>query len=84
MHRVGLLESTTASTRCRSAVSLFRLADIVLRGTTGLREKQLIPRVSVCAALSIAGLLQRWVAALHPAWAVPETTEGVGTRDRLY
>jgi hypothetical protein len=84
MHRVGLLGSTTASARCRGAVSLFRLADIVPRGTTGLSEKQLIPRVSVCAALSIAGLLQRWVAALHPAWAVPETTEGVGTRDRLY
>jgi hypothetical protein len=65
MHRVGLLGSTIASTRRRGALSLFRLASVVLGGTAGLYEKQLIPRASVRAALSIAGLLQRWAAALH-------------------
>jgi hypothetical protein len=66
MHRVGLLGSTIASTRRRSALSLFCLASVVLRGTTGLYERHIIPRASVKAALSIAGLLQRWAAALHP------------------
>jgi hypothetical protein len=66
MHKLGLLGSTVASTRRRGALSLFRLASVVLRGATGLYEKGLIPRASVRAALSIAGLLQRWAAALHP------------------
>lgn len=66
MHKVGLLGSTIATTRRRGALSLFRLASRVLRGTTGLYEKHLIPRASVRAALSIADLLQRWAAALHP------------------
>ena len=66
MHKVGLLGSTIASTRRRSALSLFRLASVVLRWAAGLYEKHLIPRAGVKAALSIAGLLQRWAAALHP------------------
>jgi hypothetical protein len=66
MHRLGLLGSTIASTRRRGALSLFRLASMVLRGTTGLYVRHAIPRSSVMAALSIAGLLQRWAAALHP------------------
>jgi hypothetical protein len=66
MHKAGLLGSTIASTRRRGALSLFRLASVVLRGSTGLYERHLIPRASVRAALSIAGLLQRWAAALHP------------------
>jgi hypothetical protein len=66
VHKVGWLGSAIASTRRRGALSLFRLASAVLRGTTDLYEKQLIPRVSLSAALSIAGLLQRWAAALHP------------------
>jgi hypothetical protein len=44
MHKVGLLGSTIASTRRCSALSLFRLASVVLRETTGLYEKQLIVR----------------------------------------
>jgi hypothetical protein len=40
MHKVGLLASTIASTRRGSALSPFRLASVVLRGTTGLYEKQ--------------------------------------------
>jgi hypothetical protein len=63
---LGLLGSTVASTRRRGALSLFRLASEVLHGATGLYEKRLIPRASVRAALSIAGLLQRWAVALHP------------------
>jgi hypothetical protein len=66
MHKVGLLGSTVASARRRGALSLFRLASMVLRGTVGLYQKQLIPKASVRAALSIAGLLQTWAAALHP------------------
>jgi hypothetical protein len=66
MHGVGLLGSAIASTRRSCALSLFRLASVVLRGTTGLYEKHLISSASVSAALSMAGLLQSWAAALHP------------------
>jgi hypothetical protein len=66
MHRARLLGPTIAITRRRGALSLFRLASVVLRGTTGLYEKHLVPRASVKAALLVAGLLQRWAAALHP------------------
>jgi hypothetical protein len=85
MHKVGLLGCTVVTTRRRGALSLFRLAGVVLRGTTGLYEKQLIPRASVRAALSIAGLLQRWAAALHPCLspAITEIAGGVGAHDRI-
>jgi hypothetical protein len=66
MHKVGLLASTIASTRRHSALSLFRLASVVLRAAAGLYEKHVIPRAGVKAALSVAGLLQRRAAALHP------------------
>ena len=66
MHKVGLLGSTIAITRRRGALSMFRLASAVLRGAAGLYEKHVIPRAGVKAALSVAGVLQRWAAALHP------------------
>jgi hypothetical protein len=66
MHKMGLLGSTIVNTRPHCALSLFRLASVVLRGATGLYEKHVIPRAGVKAALSVAGLLQRWAAALHP------------------
>lgn len=59
MPRVGLLGSTIASTRRRGALSLFRLASVLLRGTIGLYKKRLSPRATVKAALSIAALLTR-------------------------
>jgi hypothetical protein len=65
MHKAWLLGSTIASTR-RRAMGLFRLASVVLRGTTGLYERHIIPRASVRATLSIASLLQPWAAVLHP------------------
>jgi hypothetical protein len=40
--KMGLLDSTTASARRRGALSLFRLAGVVLRGTTGLYERHII------------------------------------------
>jgi hypothetical protein len=66
MHRQGLLRSAVASRRRRGALSLFRLASVVLRTTTSLYERHMIPRIAVKAGLSISGYLERWAAALYP------------------
>jgi hypothetical protein len=66
MHRPGLLRSAVASSRRRGALSLFRLASVILHTITRLYERHMIPRIGVKAGLSISGCLERWAAALYP------------------
>jgi len=66
MHRPGLLRSAVASSRRHGALSLFRLASVILHTTTRLYERHMIPRIGVKVGLSISGCLERWAAALYP------------------
>jgi hypothetical protein len=66
MHGLELLRSAAAKSRRRGALSLFRLAGAVLHAATGLYERHMIPVAAIRAALSLAGRLERWAAALHP------------------
>ncbi len=66
MHKMELLRSAVAKSRRRGALSLFRLAGVVLHTTTSLYEKHMMPRAGVKAGLSISTHLERWAAALHP------------------
>ena len=66
MHRTGLLRSVCAGSRRRGALSLFRLAGVILHTTTSLYERHIIPRIGVRAGLSISDYLGRWAAALYP------------------
>ena len=61
-----LLRLATAGMRRRAALGLFRLASMVLRSTTHLYERQLIPRAGVKAALAVSGVLERGARALLP------------------
>jgi hypothetical protein len=64
MDETRILGSMIAGTRRWGALGLFRLARCVLRGAIGLGKRPMIPRVSVQAALSVGGLLEKSAAVL--------------------
>jgi hypothetical protein len=66
MHRPGLLRCAVASSRRRGALSLFRLASVILHTTTALYEKHMIPRAGVKAGLLASRFLEKSAAALYP------------------
>ncbi len=66
MCTTSFLRSRTASARRGVALSLFRLASLVLQGTTRLYERHVIPRSGVSAGLSISSALERAAKALLP------------------
>jgi hypothetical protein len=66
MCATSFLRSVSVSTRRLIALSLFRLASMVLRGTTRLYERHAIPRSGVKAGLSISGALERGATGLLP------------------
>lgn len=53
-----------AYVRQRSALHLFRLSNRVLRGAIGLRQAQLVPRISLTAVLWTSAMLDKTAAAL--------------------
>ena len=66
MRATSLLRSARAATRRRIALGLFHLASMVLRSTTRLYERHVIPTASVKAALSVCWGLEKCAAALLP------------------
>jgi hypothetical protein len=56
--------AAVANTRRYGALSLFRLANCVLRAAIGLNQKRMISRVCVQVALSVTGMLEKSAAAL--------------------
>jgi hypothetical protein len=65
MPRVGLLGSTIASTRRRGALSLFRLASVLLRGTIGLYKEAPESESHRQGCALDCCLANTWAAALH-------------------
>jgi hypothetical protein len=64
MNEIRMLRSTIADTRRYGALSLFRLANCVLRSAIGLNQRRMISRTCVQVALSVAGMLEKAAAAL--------------------